>query len=517
MPLLSPKKKGHLLHASLLVGSMTMTSRVLGLIRDITIATYFGSSSAADAFFIAFRIPNFLRRLFAEGAFAQAFVPVLSEHKTLHTQKDVKKLIDHVTGTLGLILLALTALGIIAAPIIIYIFAPGFYHHTEKLHLATHMLQLTFPYLLLISLTALAGAMMNTYGHFALPAFTPTLLNVSLITVTIWLTPYCTPPVVALAWGVLIAGLLQFGLQIPFLVHYGLLPRPKWGWKTPGVQKILKLMAPALFSVSVSQINLLLDTILASFLQTGSISWLYYSDRLVELPLGVFGVAIGSVILPSLSQQHTQQSTQHFSTTLDWALRTILLIAIPATFALLVLAEPVLSTLFHHGVMTDRDVYMASGSLRAFSLGLTAFMLIKVLAPGYFARQKTKIPVQIAIKALVANMILNLLFIWPLAHVGLALATSLSAMLNAALLYHGLRKEAVFVPQPGWNRFILQLLLASGTMLATLIYLRVSTAQWLTYSAYHQVMQLSTYVIIGLFVYTGSLLLVGLRPKHLHH
>lgn len=494
-----------------------MTSRILGLIRDMVIASYFGSSASADAFFIAFRIPNFLRRLFAEGAFSQAFVPVLSEYKTKTSKEKVKELVDHVAGTLGLILLVVTVIGIIAAPLLIYVFAPGFYKDPAKLHLAGHMLQITFPYLLLISLTAFAGSIMNTYGRFAVASFTPVLLNLSLIGTAVFLTPHLSPSVMALAWGVVIAGLSQLCLQLPFLARLHLLPRPRWGWHHPGVRKILKLMAPALFSVSVSQISLLLDSILASFLQTGSISWLYYSDRLAELPLGVFGVAIGSVILPSLSQQHARQDGSTFSKTMDWAIRLILLISIPSTVALIILAEPLLSTVFHHGEMTNRDVMMAAGSLRAFAAGLTAFMLIKVLAPGYFSRQDTKAPVKIAVIALTANMILNLILIWPLAHVGLALATSLSSGLNAWLLYRGLRKTNIFTPMAGWGRFAFQLCFSSGFMAIVLIVLNSPANQWFQWSSHTQVLHLSILVIAGLLTYGICLVITGLRLKHLKH
>jgi len=511
------KKKGRMLRSSLLVGTMTMTSRVLGLIRDMVIATYFGSSASADAFFVAFRIPNLFRRLFAEGAFSQAFVPVLAEYKTNSTKEKVKDLVDHVAGTLSIILLIFTALGIVTAPLTIYLFAPGFYQDPAKLQLAGHMLQITFPYLLLISLTAFAASVMNTYGKFAVASFTPVLLNISLISAAIFLTPYFNPTALALAWGVAIAGFVQLLLQFPFLARLHLLPKPKWGWHHPGVRKTLKLMTPALFGVSVSQISLLLDSILASFLQTGSVSWLYYSDRLAELPLGVFGVAIGSVILPSLSQQYAKKENDSFSKTMDWAIRLILLIAVPATIALIILAEPLLTTVFHHGEMTDRDVLMASGSLRAFALGLTAFMMIKVLAPGYFSRQDTKAPVKIAVKALAANMVLNLILIWPLAHVGLALATSLSSSLNAWLLYRGLRKSHIYLPQAGWWRFVLQLAIASGMMAVVLIVFNVPTSNWLAWPAHKQIIHLGILVISGLVTYFISLIVMGLRFRHLQH
>ncbi len=492
-----------------------MLSRILGLIRDIIIARYFGSSEFADTFFIAFRIPNLLRRLFAEGAFSQAFVPVLSEYKEKKDKEQVKEFIDHVAGTLGLILLVLSVAGILSAPLLIYIFAPGFYDDPEKLRLTSHMLQITFPYLLLISLTALAAAIMNTYSYFALAAFTPAFLNISLIGATLLLTPWFTPAVFALAWGVMIAGISQLSLQLPFLYRIGLFPRPRWGWHHSGVRKILKLMIPALFGVSVSQISLLLDSVIASFLPTGSISWLYYSDRISELPLGVFGVAIGSVILPSLSKYHAKADKMAFSKTLDWAIRLIILIAIPASVGLFILSEPVLATLFHYGVMTDHDILMTGKSLKAFSLGLTAFMLIKVLAPGYFSRQNVTAPVKIAVKALSMNMLLNLIFVWPLAHAGLALATSLSSALNAWLLYCGLRKDKIFTPEAGTFLFVTKVIIAAGIMGIVLFFFKAPVTDWLHWSAYEQIYHLSILIVGGLIVYILSLLLSGIKWQHL--
>ena len=345
-----------------------MLSRVLGLVRDIVIARYFGASATvgADAFFVAFKIPNFLRRLFAEGAFAQAFVPVLSEYQTKSSRDEVKSLVDHVAGTLGVCLLLLTVIGVFAAPLLALIFAPGFSQYEDKLALTADMLRLTFPYLFFISLTAFAGSILNSNNRFGVPAFTPVLLNLALIGATFYLTPYLQEPVMALAWGVLIAGIAQLFFQLPFLKRIDLLPRPKWGWRHSGVRKIMKLMVPALFGVSVSQINLLLDTLLASFLQTGSVAWLYFSDRLVELPLGVFGIAIATVILPSLSRKHASEDTkvsqQGYQQTMDWGLRSVFVIGMPAALALCVLAEPMLTTLFQYGEMTGHDVEMAGRS-----------------------------------------------------------------------------------------------------------------------------------------------------------
>ncbi len=507
-----------LLRSSALVGLMTLLSRVLGLIRDVVIAGYFGAGSSADAFFVAFKIPNFLRRLFAEGAFSQAFVPVLSEYRSLHDLAAVKALVDRVTGTLGVVLILITGLGVLGAPVLAAIFAPGFYFNdAAKFALAVDMLRFTFPYLLLISLTALAGSVLNSYERFAVPAFTPVLLNLALIGAAIWLQPMFDQPVMALALGVLIAGSAQLLFQLPFLWRINLLPRPRVDRQHEGVKRIMLLMVPALFGVSVSQINLLLDTLLASFLQTGSVSWLYYSDRLAELPLGVFGIAIATVILPSLSRRHAEQSSESFAKTLDWAVRMVLLIGLPSALALLVLAEPMIATLFHYGQMQDRDVLMAAMSLRAYACGLLAFMLIKVLAPGYFSRQDTRTPVRIGIVAMVVNMVLNLLLIGPLAHAGLALATTLSAFLNAGLLLRGLRRDGVFVWQPGWAAMALRMLLANVAMVAVLWLLAGEVEAWLAYDVWQRAGQMALLVGAGGGCYLLVLVLTGLRPQHLRH
>ncbi|MBY5930314.1 murein biosynthesis integral membrane protein MurJ [Halomonas cupida] len=502
------------MRSGLVVSSMTMVSRVLGLVRDVVIATLLGAGQGADAFFVAFKIPNFMRRLFAEGAFNQAFVPVLSEYSTTRTRDEVRELLNAVCGSLAAVLALITALAIVAAPWLTWLFAPGFARDPEKLALTADMLRLTFPYLLLISLTAFAGSVLNTWNRFAVPAFTPVLLNLSLIGAALLLTPLMSEPSMALAWGVLIAGAAQLLFQVPFLVRLGLMPRPWPNFAHEGVRRILKLMAPALFGVSVSQINLLLDTILASLLAAGSVSWLYYSDRLVELPLGVFGVAIGTVILPALSRRHAEASTEHFSQMLDWALRAVLLLGLPAALALALLAEPLLITLFHYGAMTDNDIVMAAMSLRAYALGLVAFMLIKVLAPGFFARHDTKTPVKVGIVAMVANMVFNLILIWPLAHAGLALATALSAFLNAGMLAWLLRRQGVLNFQPGWGRFGVQLGGGCVAMAGVLILLAPDWHQWLTWPLVARALWMLGLVAAGGATYFAWLGITGVRVRH---
>ncbi len=508
-----PKAPG-ILRSSGVVGIMTMLSRVLGLVRDMVIARYFGAGAGADAFFVAFKIPNFLRRLFAEGAFSQAFVPVLSSYREQQSVDEVRGLVNAVAGSLGLVLLGVTLVAMLGAPLLTAVFAPGFLGDDLKFALASDMLRITFPYLLLISLTAFAGGILNSYDRFAIPAFTPVLLNLAMIGAAIFLTPLMDTPVMALAWGVFIAGALQLFFQLPFLMRLGLLPRPRVDYRHEGVRRILKLMVPALFGVSVSQINLLLDTVLASFLQTGSVSWLYYSDRLSELPLGVFGIAIATVILPSLSRKHAAASADQFAATLDWAVRAVLLIGVPAAIALGLLAEPLIATLFHYGEVTDRDVAMSAQSLRAYSAGLLAFMLIKVLAPGFFAREDTSTPVKIGIIAMIANMVFNLALIFPLAHAGLALATSLSAWLNAWLLWRGLRKEGAWQSQSGWPRFLAQLAFANATLVAIILYLQPPVDQWLTAGGLQRSADMALLVAAGVGGYFVALALAGVRVRH---
>ncbi|MDH5736973.1 MAG: murein biosynthesis integral membrane protein MurJ [Gammaproteobacteria bacterium] len=508
-----PDPKHSLLRSSSVVSFMTMISRVFGLLRDMVIAYFFGASAGADAFFLAFRIPNFFRRLFGEGAFSQAFVPVLSEYKTRRSHEEVRELVDKVSGTLGINLLAVTLLGVVGAPLVISLFAIGFVvnEEVEKTVLATEMLRITFPYLFLISMTAFSGAVLNTFGRFAPPSFTPVLLNLSLILCAIYLRPWLEEPVTSLAWGVLIAGVAQLSFQIPFLMKEGVMPRPVISFKDEGVRRILSLMLPALFGVSVGQINLLLDTVLASFLQTGSLSWLYYSDRLLEFPLALFGITIATVILPSLSKDHASESAGEFSRTLEWAIRSVCLVGVPASLALIYLSEPLITTIFYHGQMTERDVSMSAMSLMAYGAGLLGHMLVKVLAPGFFSRQDTRTPVRYGIVALTANMILNLLLIWHLKHAGLALATSLSAFINAGLLFTGLRKAGVLTFSAGWGRFGLQMILANGVMLGALYILNPAQSDWLDMSILMRFTNMLLICIAGVVAYGLALRVTGFR------
>lgn len=511
-----------LLKSTAVVSSMTLVSRVLGFVRDMVFARLFGAGVGTDAFFIAFKIPNFLRRLFAEGAFSQAFVPVLGEYKASREEEETHELIDRVAGTLAGILFLVTLLGVLAAPLLIMVFAPGFIGDPDRFDLAVTMLRMTFPYLLFISLTAFAGSILNAYGKFAVPAFTPVFLNLSLIAAAIWLAPHMEQPVNALGIGVFLAGVVQLAFQLPFLKKLGLTPRLQWGIAHDGVRKILRLMLPAIFGSSVVQINLLFDTLIASFLVTGSVSWLYYSDRLVEFPLGIFGIALATVILPSLSRQHAQKSPEHFNHTLDWALRWVLIIGVPATVGLFMLAPSILTTLFQYGEFSAHDVRMSSISLMAYSLGLLGFILVKVLAPGFYARQDTRTPVRVGIIAMVSNMGLNILFVVPLVmgeyeapHAGLALATSTSAFINAGLLFHILRRDGVYRPEAGWLRLFLQLIPANVLMVLFLWWGIDVPEQWLQAETWSRIWHLVLLVAGGGVVYIVGILATGLRPWQL--
>ncbi|MEY3218817.1 MAG: hypothetical protein RIT27_174 [Pseudomonadota bacterium] len=497
------------------VGSFTLLSRILGFARDIVIATLFGATAGADAFLVAFKIPNFMRRLFAEGAFSQAFVPVLSDYKNNHPEK-VRHLIDHVAGTLGLVLLILTGLGILFAPYLIMLFAPGFLDEPYKYQLAVEMLRITFPYLMLISLTAFAGGILNSYGHFSSPAFSPVILNLCMISAAWWFSQYFQEPIIALAWGVLISGFLQFAFQIPFLMKLNLVPRPTFSKQTDeGVGRILRLMLPVLFSVSVSQISLLIDTLMASFLVTGSIAWLYYADRLLEFPIGVFGVALATVVLPRLSGLAARNAQEDYNKTLDWSLRWVFLVGVPSTVGLMILSKPIFATLFYRGQFGIADVEMSANALIAYSIGLLGFVLIKILASGFFARQDTKTPTKVAFISISTNIVLNFVFIWSLAHVGLALSTALAATLNASLLYFYLRKQNAFQPCVGWWVFLGRITIASLVMFALLETVIPKIETWLHWSSAERFLQLGLWVSVAMILYFTVLWISGLKFRGL--
>lgn len=507
-----------LLQSTMVVSVMTLLSRILGFVRDMVIAVVFGATGLTDAFIVAFRIPNMFRRMSGEGAFSQAFVPVFSEYKTTKTKTDVKDLVDHVSGSLGLILFSITAIGIVFAPFLILIFAPGFSGETDQQQLATQMLRLTFPYVLFISLTAMAAGVLNSFGRFAVPAFTPVLLNLSLIAVALLLAPKLEHPITALAWGVFIAGIVQLVFQFPSLYKLGLLPRPRLNWSHPGVRKIFRLMLPALVGSSAAQINLLINTIIASFLVSGSISWLYYSDRFVELPLAIFGVAIGTVILPRLSTQHGKKSMADFSATIDWAMRLNMLVVLPAMIGLVILGLPILATMIQYGSFTAEDSRMAALSMAAYALGLPAFASVKILAPGFYSRQDTKTPVRFALISIAVNLVLNVLILipwiwqkWPAGHAVLALSAAVAANVNAILLYRKLVELGVYQPGKYWYSYWKKIIPALLLMIAILVLLLPDSGIWSSWSVGQRVLQLGILIFAGGVSYLGLLLLLGMR------
>ncbi len=510
-----------LLKSTATVGGATMLSRILGFVRDVVLARYFGASGTTDAFFLAFRIPNLMRRMFAEGSFSLAFVPVLSEYRARGDRRALRDLVDHVAGTLAAVLLVITAAGVLAAPAVLAIFAPGWLvEGRPEFALSADMLRITFPYILLISLTALSGGILNTFERFLIPALTPIFLNLSLIAAAVLLSGRFEVPVKALAWGVLIAGGVQLLVQVPALLRLGLLPRPRWGWRHAGVRRILKLMVPTLVGSSAAQVNILIDSVIATFLVSGSVSWLYYSDRLLEFPLGVFGIALATVILPNLSRKHAENSREAFSDTLDWALRLSLLITIPAAAGLAVLAAPIMVTLFQYQAFQADDVQMSSLSLMAYALGLPAFIAVKVLAPGYFARQDTRTPVKISLVAMAANVVMNLLFVGSLValgfagpHAGLALASSASAFLNAGLLFRGLYRSGVYRPGRGWLRLTASVALATIVMVAVLGLWTPAADIWIALPATTRALDLAVYILLGVAVYGLTSWITGLRPQ----
>lgn len=504
----------NLLKALATVSSMTFVSRVLGFVRDAIIARVFGAGLYTDAFFVAFRIPNLLRRLFAEGAFSQAFVPVLAEYKTRRGEAQTRVLVDHVAGLLSAALVVVTIVGVLAAPLVVWVSAPGFHASADKFDVTVSLLRVTFPYILFISLTALAGGVLNTYSRFSVPAFTPTLLNLSFIAFALYAAPYFDPPIMALAWAVVVGGVLQLAFQVPFLARLKLLPRFSLGKRDEGVWRITRLMGPALFGVSVSQISLLVNTIFASFLVNGSVSWLYYADRLMEFPAGMLGAALGTILLPSLSKTHANADGTEFSKLLDWGLRLTLLLAVPAAVALALLAVPLIATLFQYGKFDATDVLMTRQALVAYSVGLIGMILVKVLAPGFYARQDVKTPVKIGILTLAMTQVMNLAFIFPLRHAGLALAIGLAACLNAGLLFRTLRKRSYYVPQHGWRRFGLQLCAAVLLLGVTLWLAAGDAAWWLAASGRERGVKLAWVVALGAAVYFAALWVGGVRPRH---
>ncbi len=505
----------NLLKSLAAVSSMTMLSRVLGFVRDTIVARIFGAGMATDAFFVAFKLPNLLRRIFAEGAFSQAFVPILAEYKTQQGEEATRTFIAYVSGLLTLVLAVVTALGMIAAPWVIWVTAPGFVDSPEKFELTSSLLRVTFPYILLISLASLAGAILNTWNRFSVPAFVPTLLNISMIVFALFLTPYFNPPVMALGWAVLVGGLLQFLYQLPHLKKIGMLVLPRLNLRDAGVWRVMKQMGPAILGVSVSQISLIINTIFASFLVAGSVSWMYYADRLMELPSGVLGVALGTILLPALSRSFSSKNIEEYSRLLDWGLRLCFLLALPCALALAIISEPLTVSLFQYGKFSAHDAQMTQFALIAYSMGLLGIILVKVLAPGFYARQNIATPVRIALVTLAATQAMNLVFFFtlPYPHAGLALSIGLAACLNAGLLFWQLRKQQLFTPQPGWSLFLIRLIVAVVVMAAVLLAVMHWMPAWDQGDMLIRLLRLGALVASGIAAYFGVLLLLGFRLR----
>lgn len=523
----SPRRRKRLSGVKLLlstsvVSSMTLLSRILGLVRDIVFARFFGASMVMDAFIVANRIPNMLRRFFAEGAFSQGFVPVMARFKEKRGHDDAREFVDAIAGTLGLVLFVVTLLGVVIAPALVLIVAPGFVGEDGRFDMATAMLRFTFPYLFFVSLTAFAASILNTYGKFAAPAFTPVILNVVLIACAFWLAPLLEEPGMALAYGVFLAGAAQLLFQIPFLAKIHAVPRPRWRPRHDGVRRVGKLMLPAIFGSSVAQINVLVGGIIASLMGVGKISYLYFSDRLMEFPLALFGIALATVMLPTLSRQAANDEMQDFSKTIDWSMKLVVLVAFPAAIGLVILAAPLLATLFYGGIFSRLDVTMAAVSLQAFALGLVGFSFVKILAPAYFAREDTRTPVKYGLIALAVNFVLSVFMAWYLtrigyaaSHAGLALATSVAAIVNAWLLYRGLRVRRLLTHTSGWGRLLLRALVANVAMIAVLMLLQRPLDWWIDANNFVRALQLGMTIGAGAIVYFGTLAVCGLRLSQL--
>lgn len=521
-------KTGGLLRSGAIVSFMTLLSRILGFVRDQVLAIFFGAGALTDVFLVAWKIPNFLRKLFAEGAFAQGFIPVFTEYKEKQTREELLNLASHVSGALGIVLLLVSTLGVMLAPFLVMIFAPGFANSGEQFELATRMLRITFPYLFFVSLLAYSGSILNTFGHFAIPSLTPVLLNICMIFAAIALAPLFAEPIVALAWGVLLAGVTQIAFQLPFLRNIGLMPKPVLGlrsWRHPGVKRILKLMGPVLFGSSVAQINILLDTVIASFLITGSLSWLYYSDRLMQFPLGILGVAVATVILPRLSARYANNAESGFRGTLEWALKITLLAGAPAALGLLVLASPLIATLFEYGQFSADDTRMTSFSLMAYSLGVPAFILTKVMLPAFFSRHDTRTPVRIGVIALLSNMLYNIMLVVPMViagfmapHTGLALASSLSAWQQTWMLYRKLKQQGIYSASANFKQFIKRIAPALLIMTVVMFALLALWTPGATWSDMHFTKRMSALLVIIFFAmasFAAVLWVSGIRPRDL--
>ena len=517
-----PVKKARLLRSGMVSAAATFMSRILGMVRDIAIAQLLGAGLMADVFFFANRIPNFFRRLFAEGAFAQSFVPVLTKCSKEEDASALKELIAKSAGTLGLIVLVISVIGMVASPVVTAIFGWGWFEaylndapDAEKFTQASTLLEITFPYLFFITLTALCSSVLNVHGSFAIPAITPCWLNITMIVVAYFIAPHFEDPNKVLAYGMVAGGVVQLIFQLPFIIKLGLMVRPKWGWSHPGVKRIRTLMIPALFGVSASQLNLLVNTVLASFLATGSISYLYYSDRLLEFPIGIFAVAISTVILPALSRVDIKTQHGNYVRTLDWGVRLVLLLGIPSALGIIALREPILRVIFMRGAFSEENVILSSHSLLASVSGLCAIMLVRVLVQGFAALQDTKTPVRCSIVAIIANICFNLILVWPLDYIGLALSTALAAFVNAGQLLYLLHKRDIYKVSATTLLFIGKALISGIVMAVAVRYFSPDFSVWADMSTLTSIFYLAALIVGGALLFGLCCIALGIRPRHI--
>ena len=505
----------NLLKSLATISGLTLVSRIMAFARDVLVAKVFGAGMATDAFFVAFKLPNLLRRMFAEGAFSQAFVPIFGEYRNRRGHEETRLLLDHVTTMLAIVLFLVTLTGIIAAPYLVYLSAPGFAKDAEKFDLTVLLLRYTSPYIFFISLVAVAAAILNTYNRFWVPAFAPILLNVCFIASALWIAPYCHPPILALAFAVLVAGIVQLAFQIPFLKKIDMLPSIRFSLKDEGMRRVIRQMGPAMFGVSITQISLIINSIFASFLAGGSVSWLYYADRLMEFPTGLLGAALGTILLPSLSKCHANRDGAEYSRLLDWGLRLTFMLALPAALALGMIAVPLLATFFQRGAFSASDVLMTSHALVGYSVGLIGLILVKILAPGFYARQDIRTPVKIGLATLFATQMMNVLFIYGmhLQHAGLALSVGLGACLNSAILFYFLRKKNIYQPEPGWPAYFLKVGIAMLALAITLWLGMGGQEGWLDSQGLARILRLALLVAEGIVVYFSVLGMLGFRPR----
>ena len=511
----------NLLKAASTVSLLTLASRVTGLVRELLIAATFGASAATDAFNVAFRIPNLLRRLFAEGAFSQAFVPILAASRARDGDEATHRLIDAAATVLAWALLITCSVGLVAAPVIVWLMASGLARFDD----AVLMTRWMFPYIGCMSMVALAAGILNTWKRFAVPAATPVLLNLAVIGAAYWGVPWLRAwgiePIYALAMGVMAGGVLQLAVQLPALARIGCLPRlgvspaaVRRAWHHPGVGRILKQMAPALLGVSVAQISLVINTQIASHVGVGAVSWLTYADRLMEFPTALLGVALGVVLLPQLSAAQAQDDASRYTGLLDWGLRLTVLLAAPCAAALIVFPEPLVAVLYHYGAFTPRDVAQTVAALRGYGIGLLGLVAVKILAPGFYARQDIRTPVKIAVAVLLATQLMNLLFVPWLAHAGLALSIGLGALVNAGCLLIGLRRAGLYVPAPGWAGFIARVLLATAALAAWLGW-AAWRIDWIGLASHWgwRIGALAAVLVGAALLYFALLGLCGVRPR----